>query len=213
MNEKISLRQTERRVYAAATQDGLTDILIGCIASMLAIAPLLSETLGDFWSSVVFLPFWGLVWLGIWWVRRQVVRPRLGSVRFGAARKARLRRFTWLMMVLNIIALAAGLWFAFHAEPSSGFITSVIFGVLCLMFLSTAGYFLDFPRLYIYGLLTGLSPLVGEWLWSRGAVSHHGFPVTFGVSSAVMILTGLVVFVRLLRNNPAPASGSPAEEV
>jgi len=42
--------------------------------------------------------------------------------------------------------------------------------------------------------------------------SHHGFPVTFGITAAVMIVIGLFLFVRLLRDNPLPVEGLPTEE-
>jgi hypothetical protein len=89
---------------------------------------------------------------------------------------------------------------------------SIIFGMLLLMGFSLAAYFLDFNRLYIYGLLVSLSPLVGEWLWSRGYAAHHGFPITFGASAGIMILVGLTIFVRLLRDNPVPTEGIPSEK-
>jgi hypothetical protein len=49
-------------------------------------------------------------------------------------------------------------------------------------------------------------------LISNGKATHHGFPITFGTSAGIMILVGLVVFVHLLRNNPAPLEGIPSEE-
>jgi hypothetical protein len=202
MNDVISLKKAERRVFSAATQDGLTDVFIGCVVLMFAIAPFLSASLGDFWSSAVFVPLWGLIALGIWLIRRLMLRPRIGFVRFGAARKTRLRIFSVVMLCVNVIALLLGIWTSFNSEALSGSLTSVRFGLICLVLFSIAAYFLDFRRLYVYGLMIGLSPLIGEWLWVRGNVSHHGFPITFGITAGVMILTGLFIFLRLLRNNP-----------
>jgi len=84
--------------------------------------------------------------------------------------------------------------------------------MILLIGFTTAAYLLDFKRLYFYGLLVGIGPLVGEWLWSQGRVTHHGFPITFGISSAIMILTGLAVFSRFLRDNPLYFEGIPSEE-
>jgi hypothetical protein len=204
MSEVISLRQAEKKVFCLATQDGLADVFLGCLFLGWAIAPFYSAKLGDFWSSAMFIPFWGLVMLGIWLVRRYVVKPRVGIVQFGKARKTRMRWFTGLMLTLNIIALVIGLWVSLNADTLTGRAATAIFGMTCLVLFSTAGYFLDFPRLYVYGLLLCLSPFAGEWLYSDYAASHHGFPITFGISSGVMLLTGLFVFIRLLRNNPLP---------
>jgi len=93
-----------------------------------------------------------------------------------------------------------------------GQMMSIIFGMILLIGFSRAAYFLDFNRLYFYGLLVGFSPLVGEWLWNLGYVTHHGFPVTFGTASGIMILFGLAAFIRLLRNNPIPVESTPTGE-
>jgi len=206
MSEVISLKQAEKKAFSLATQDGLVDVFLGCIFIGWAIAPFYSAKLGDFWSSAMFLPFWGLLMLGIWLVRRYIVKPRIGVVKFGEARKTRMRWFTGVMLTLNIISMVLGLWAASSADSLSGRAVTAIFGVTCLVLFSTAGYFLDFPRLYIYGLLLCLSPFVGEWLYADYGASHHGFPITFGVTSGVMLLTGLFVFIRLLRNNPLPSA-------
>jgi MFS family permease len=212
MSQQISLREAERKAFRATINDGLWDILLGCWALMFAIGPFLSPSLGDFWSSAVFLPFWGLVFLVIWLVRKYVVTPRIGSVKFGQARKTRLMKFSIVMLVINVIAFILGLAAAMNFGRAPGQIFPIIFGLIFLMPFSIAAYFLDLSRLYIYGLLVGLSPLVGEWLYISGNASHHGFPITFGTTAGIMILTGLAIFVRLLRDNPVPKEGVPSEE-
>jgi len=202
MSTPISLRQTERKVFRAATNDGLTDVYLGCFFLMFVIAPYLSEYLGDFWSAAVFLPFFGLVWLLIRLARSNLIRPRLGGAEFGPARKARLRSFTTIMLVLNLLAFALGIFvFLNFAEmPLSTY--PIVLGAMLLAGFSLGGYFMDWPRLYLYGLLTATAPLIGEYLWNEGLASHHGYPIAFGTVSAIMILTGLSIFIRLLRQYP-----------
>ena len=83
MNDAISLKQIEKKAFKSAHSDGLWDILLGCFVLMFAVAPLLSERLGDFWSSAVFLPFWGLVYFAVRFLRTSVVAPRVGTFRLG----------------------------------------------------------------------------------------------------------------------------------
>ena len=66
MSQKISLKAAERKAFRTTYNDGLVDIFLGCFFLMFVIAPYLSASLGDFWSSAVFLPFWALVYLAIW---------------------------------------------------------------------------------------------------------------------------------------------------
>ena len=81
----------------------------------------------------------------------------------------------------------------------------MVLGLIFLIGFSTAAYFLDFPRLYVYGLLCALGTPIGEWLYQNMGASHHGYPIVFGTLAGVMILTGLVTFARFLQNNPLPA--------
>jgi hypothetical protein len=212
MSQRISIKEAERKAFRTTYNDGLVDIFLGCFFLIFAIGPYLSPTLGDFWSSVVFLPFWGLVFLVILLIRKYVVTPRVGFVKFGLARKTKLAKFTYVMLVVNVIAFILGLVAAMSFGKVPGQIYTIIFGMILLMGFSIAAYFLDFSRLYIYGFLVGLSPLVGEWLWSRGYAPHHGFPITFGTAAGIMILVGLTIFVRLLRDNPVPTEGIPSGE-
>ena len=206
MLSPISLKDTERKVFQSTFADGLWDVFLGCSFPLqLAIGPFLSVSMGDFWSSAVFLPFWGAVYLVIWLVRKNVVAPRVGVVKFGAARKTRLKKYTAAMLVINVIAFILGIvaFLGFGSLPAGE--PPITMGLILLIGFSTAAYFLDFPRLYVYGLLGALAPLVGEWLYQNMGASHHGFPIVFGTLAGVMILTGLVTFARFLQNNPLPA--------
>jgi hypothetical protein len=210
MSERISLKQAERRAFTAVFEDGLWDIFAGCVVSMFAIAPYLSTRLGDFWSSAVFLPVWAAVYLVLRAVRKHVVAPRIGRVTFGAARKAKLMRFNLVMLVINICALILGAFVAVKFRSLSGLLIGSLFALILLTGSSLAAYLLGFRRLYVYGLMLAASPLVGEWLWTNKGASHHGFPITFGISAGIMILTGLVIFMRLLHHSPVPTL--PSEE-
>jgi hypothetical protein len=211
MSQQISLKEAEQKAFRTRYNDGLWDIFLGCSFLTFVIALYLGPILGDFWSSVALLPFWALVYLAIWLIRRYVVMPRIGTVTFGQARKAKLANFNFVMLVANVTAIIMGFVAALNSGSIPGQMISIIFGMILLMGFSMAAYLLDFNRLYVYGLLAGLSPVVGEWLWTRGYATHHGFPITFGTAAGIMILVGLTVFVRLLHNNPVPIEGIPSE--
>jgi len=210
MSQRISLKETERQVFRSTFQDGLLEVMIGTILSMLAITPLLSDRLGDFWSSMLFAPVWLIVYGIIWALRRYVITPRMGTVRFGLTRKRRLIRFNLLMVIVNIVALILGLLAASH-PAFRGLVPPVTLALILLVAGSLAAYYLDYPPLLLYAVLTGLAPLVGEYLWRNHGFSHHGFPVTFGLASATMIIIGLYKFVTLLRRYPLPDADEPQE--
>ena len=206
MSSQISLKDAERKTFTSAFEDGLWDILIACVLLMLAIGPCLPW--GDFWSSAVFLPFYALVYVGIRLLRKYVVLPRVGLVRFGPAGKSRLRRFNFIVLAINVVALTLGLIAVFH-PAALGWGPPIGLSLIMLVGFSVAGYSLGFARLYLYGALGALSPIIGEVLYRRLGASHHGFPITFGTMAGIMIVIGLVKFVRLVRERPLP----PAEEL
>lgn len=213
MSEQISIKEAERKVFKTTFDDGLWDILLGGYFLSFVIALYLSPALGDFWSSAVTIPIWGLTFLIIYLIRKYIVTPRIGIVKFGRVRKTKLARFTVMMLVINAIAFILGIIAAMNYGIVPGQVYSIIFGMTILICFSIAAYFLNIIRFYVYGLLVGIAPLVGEWLWSHGYATHHGFPITFGITASIMILTGLVIFIRILRNNPIPTEGITSEHI
>jgi hypothetical protein len=210
MAQDISLKQMERKAFTSAYQDGLWDIFIGFVLLTWALAPLVTPRLGDFWSSAVLFSTWPFVFLVIWLVRRHVVTPRVGAVRFGSWRTGRMMRFNLVMLVLLSLSAVLGAVLALNSTALPDWLQVVPFSLVVLVIFGVTAYFLDFGRLYLYGLLFALSPLVGRWLRLRWGVAHNGYPLTFGCSAAIAVVIGLYMFARLLREHPLPAQEPPA---
>jgi hypothetical protein len=206
MQDPLSLRAAERRVFQLTLADGLWDVLIGCFVLEFSLAPLLSVPLGDFWAAAIFLPFWALAYLAIRLVRKQVVAPRIGAVRLGAPRRRTLRQFSLLMIGLNLVALAFGVLEVLSISQAGGRglagQLNLLLGLLALTGFSAAAYVLGYPRLYVYGLLLFAAAPVGSWLHANAGAAHHGYPVVYGFVAGVMIVSGLITFARLVRDNP-----------
>lgn len=158
-------------------------------------------------------PLLGAVFVVIQLLRKLVIAPRMGIVHFGSVRKTKLMKFTFVMLAINIVAFILGLVATINFGKVPGQMYSITIGLTLLIGFSFAAYILDFSRLFLYGLFVGLSPLIGEWLWTHGYATHHGFPITFGISSGFMILVGVALFLRFLSNNPYPKEGIPSEKV
>lgn len=194
----VELKQIERSTYRAVADSGLWDVLLATIVSMLAIAPLLSVHLGDFWSSAVFLPVFAVVLLVIHVVKVRVIEPRVGAVEFAEPRRRRMVRLNIVMLVVNIVALALGSVAALRAPVLGGPIVAFGMSMVILVGFTLASFLLEIPRVFFYGLLLAAAPIVGESLFVRGLASHHGFPIVFGISAVVILVCGIVRFVRFL---------------
>jgi hypothetical protein len=209
MTNQISLKDLEKSMFRESIQDGIIDIQIGAFLLIFAIAPLLSRSLGDFWSSVVFLPFWGLLFLGLRIIRKKMIEPRVGKIEPGTYRKKRLTRLNLVILVFNILALLLGIFSFYQFSDLPGWVHTARFSIILLVGFSLAGYMLEFTRLYIYGILVAVAPLIGEYLYQNFSFSHHGFPITFGVLSSILIITGIVILIQIIQKYPLPDEGLP----
>ena len=176
---------------------------------MFAVAPFLSVYLGDFWSSAIFLPFWGVTYLVLRWIRNNVIKPRSGVVKYGPMRRKKMTLFTGIMLALNVIFVILGMFaFAFFMPQSSDWTRTIPLSAMLLISFSLAGYFLDITRFYVYGLMLAGGFFLGEWLYQTYGVSHHGIPLVFGISAAIIFLTGLIKLIKFLQDNPLPTDES-----
>jgi len=204
------LKALERRTFRTASDDGLWDVLIAAVFSMMALAPLLSGSLGDLWSSAIFAPILLGTYLVIRAVRKQVVIPRIGIVRFGEDRRRRLRRFSLVMLLVNVVALLLGLAAAIGVQRGwvdlggGGIGYPLTLGMVILIGFSVGAYAASIPRYYLYGLMLAGAPLVGEWLWQRDLATHHGYPIVFGAAAVIILVTGITRFFTRLRGHPLP---------
>jgi len=211
MSQDVNMKQIERRAYTSCFEDGLWDIAIGLFAAAWAVAPLLSDLgLSDIWSGVIFLPFFALGYVVLWAGKRFATRPRMGLVRFGPKRKARLTKILAMATALLTVGLVVGVVASMSSTPS-GWVYPAAFSAVLLVGFSVGAYFLDFPRLYLYGALLALCLPVGEILFRYAGAAHHGWPATFGVSAAVMLLIGVTLFARFVRKYPRPVEGAPEQ--
>lgn len=210
MSKNDVLAKAERKVFRASFEDGLIDLGIAGFTFMFSVAPLLSVRLGDFWSSFIFLPFFGALYLLLRWVRKRFVVPRIGRVEFGLERIAKLRRGGTVMLILNLIFLVIGaVTFIYPGELN--WLVALRFSAVILIFFSMVGHLYDFPRLYFYGGAAALAIPAGEWLWQQKLVSHHGFPVVFGSLTVLILLIGLYKFTRVMQREVPGYEDQPNE--
>ncbi|MFC2088149.1 hypothetical protein ACFLSX_00975 [Calditrichota bacterium] len=204
MVETINLKKFEIRAFTSTFKDGLLDIFLGLILLQFVIGPLLTDIgFSDFEASAVFVPFYliGLIFFML--IKKYVTKPRMGVVKPGPARKTKLWMVNVILFIVLLISFILGLIYTDNI-PAMNSLFPFLFSITVLVASFTAAYFLNLYRLFLYGILIAFAHLTGELLWSKGLVSHHGFPLMFGILSFALVIFGLILFIRFLLTHPIP---------
>jgi hypothetical protein len=193
----IDLKNIELKSWTSYFQDGLWDIFIGLLMLGMGIYILLDEII---WHILIL----SLALLVLIVGRRLVTIPRVGRVKFGPARKFKQKK----VMAVGAISLLVGLALSFIplsvADPPQTVVAAIAWIWIVLIF-GLVAYFMDFRRLFAYGLLFAIA---------------MAFVIAFDnliptilvlVSGGIALITGLVMFTHFIRNYPLPAAGPNSE--
>ena len=214
MSQKMNLKEIERKAFTSTFQDGLWDLFLGLQLLAWGLAPLLEEIvpLSDWWVAVLAAPLM-LVYLAILAVKKYITAPRIGRIKFGPKRKAKMKKIVAISSIILLLGLLLGtLWLRAMASGLPGWaagipLPPVIWMVLFITGFSLAAYFLDFSRLYLYGVLYAISLPTRIILKQNPALGSISL-IAYFVSGSVMVLIGAVLFIRFLRDYPISAEGT-----
>ena len=214
MSETLDLKAIERKAFRATHQDGLWDIYIGGV--VLSMSILAYSTDSDAVPLVrfgLYLLGLGAFWLIFWAGKKFITTPRLGQVKFGPQRQRRKRTLVTILvgivlLQVILVALTILLW----ANPewaarlgitgSDPDIERLLVATIGALFVGPSmvilAYFNDFTRGYYIAFILSLA--VFSLIW-------FGQPVYLVVAALIIMIPGVVLFVRFLRQHPLP----PAE--
>lgn len=217
MSAILDLKEIERRAFRSTYQDGLWDMYMGAIVMAMAIflhrpedGYALTNTIV---MVVVFAVAYGLLCAG----KKFVTLPRMGQVRFGPARKRRGRTLAIILGLVvlvqaGIVGLTALGWLnpqvgaqinGFLADHSLERLAVAALGSLFVgPSMILIAYFIDFPRGYYIAVMMSLAVFL---------MILTNQPVYAVVIGGLIVLPGLVLFVRFLKRYPLPQEGVPHE--
>ncbi len=207
MSSTIDLKQIERKAFRFTYQDGLLDILMGFMVAAMSI--FVYRPAGGYsarniiWLLLIFAVGQILFWVG----KKYVTLPRMGQVRFGPARQQRKKNLAIVMVIViffqaGVVALTTLGW----RNPAIG---TRLFGNVSLEHLAVAAlgslfvgptmlfiaYMNDFLRGYYIAILMALAVFLMIY------INQPIYPLIIG---GVILLPGLVLFIRFLKMYPAP---------
>ncbi|MFC1987661.1 hypothetical protein ACFLVH_03875 [Chloroflexota bacterium] len=195
LNEK----KIESRVFASFFQGGFIEAFMGIFLLQLGLPVLFSRSgFGDIQSAFFVLPIALILLAAVFLVRRFVVIPRLGRVKFLPERRRRLSKLI-IVPILTLIASAiVGYILYENASIRNIFIGQIPFSLSPIIVFGAAAYFLDMKRLYIYGAIVGLIMPVCKYLETI-IVSRDILPGTILFTAFVFFGVATVFFVAFLR--------------
>jgi hypothetical protein len=217
MSRDINLKELERKAWRSVFQDGLWDIYLGLLLMALAIYALLSKTkLPEAQQMVIYIGLMALSMLVLWAGKRFITLPRMGRVKFGPRGKTRRRKAAVLLAIsvlvgaLVFIVTSLGLKGNLSDGLPLHLVVPAAWALNMLVLFSLGAYFLDYDRLYLIGVLYALAVPLLIWLDEFAGIKL-GF-IALAVPAGIILIVGLVVLVRFLRDYPLPAEETPPAE-
>jgi hypothetical protein len=217
MSDQINLKEIERRAFRSTYEDGLLDLYLGLVVVGLSIFAY--KPTGGYSPVNIVLAVLGIsVAGGLYRAGKKFITlPRMGQVRFGAARK---RKATTLAIVLSavvaiqvaVLGFTALAWANPEARAqTNSFLTDrglmdLAVAVLGSLFVGPSmilvAYFSGIPRGYYIAVMMALAVFLMIYL------NEPLYPIVIG---ALIVLPGLVLLVRFLSKYPLPREEVPHE--
>lgn len=201
MNDKLGLKEVEQRVFQITFQDGLWDIYLGLLLIIFGLSPLL-EYLGFGFSENWILIFSAPVVIAFWATKKFISTPRIGSVKFASSRKAKLRNVRIIIafwLIVGIIFFVLTVTKKLSSSGINGFNAPLIAWVVLFLFgFSLGAYYLNFNRLYLYGIFYAI-PYPFLMQKHNLLLRNIGY-ITFFTFGGIMVLIGSILFIRFFRN-------------
>lgn len=199
MEQKINLKQLEKKSAAGIFQTGIVEIGIGLIFIVSSLAMIFDDI--RYYIDILYIVPVVFIVLAV----KYIASPRMGVVK-PARRRVRKSRLMMISITAFLVIMVTLTIFG-NTNTISEFINPrwIISGIIFFICIAVA-YFLSFDRMYIYAfLLTGafnLSEEIRENAWN---ISEGGY--AYLLASIVLIVIGCVYLIRFLNKYPLPEEG------
>jgi hypothetical protein len=207
MDNRLNLKELERKAFRSTYQDGLWDMNMGLIVIGMALFVFRPDEGYGARNIIMMVLSFSLANLVFWVGKKFVTVPRMGQVSFGPLRKQKNRTLAIIMGAIvlvqtGFVLLTAAGWLnaGFGAKLSSllgGSPERMLVAALGSLFVGPPmiliAYFSDFTRGYYIAVLMALA------VFLMILFNQPIYPILIGV---VIFAPGVVLFVRFLRKYP-----------
>ena len=200
MEQKINLKQLEKKTAAGIFDTGIVEIGIGLIFTVSSLAMIFDDI--RYYIDIFFIAPVVFIALAV----KYIANPRMGVVKFARKRVRNSRLLTITITTFLVIMVALTFIGKTNIAPESinprWFISSIIFSICVAI-----AYFKNFDRMYIYAfLLVGAFNLSEEIRENDWVISEGGY--AYLLASTVLLVIGIIYLVKFLKKNPLPEKGA-----
>jgi len=196
MEQKIDLKQLEKKTAQEIFKTGIVDIGIGLVFIVSSLVMIFDDI--SYYIIIFFIVPIVFISLAV----KYIANPRMGVVKFTRRRVRNSKLLTIIITVFLVITVTLTIFVGGNIVTDlinpRFLISSIIFSIFVAI-----AYSLNFDRMYIYAfLLAGafyLSEKIRENDWF---ISEGGYAYLF--ASIVLIVIGGVYLIRFLKKNPLP---------
>jgi len=194
MRPETDTRKIQRKVYMTFFQDGLWDVVLGLFLLSWGFAILFD--LG--WLPVV-------TFLAFFWIA-QGLKQKITYPRIGYAKPAEQRKQMSRIVIAGAVTLLLGIM-VFLIVVAGGMpqllhdYFELLFGTMLAVVIGLIGYWWGIVRWYSYAGLVFVLAAFNQWL-------GLSFELSFIIPGGVILLYGLIIFIRFLRKYPRVSAES-----
>lgn len=213
MTQELNLKEIERKAFRSTFQDGLWDVYLGLIVICMAFFLFRPDEGYGLRNQLMMLGGFVLSGLVLFAGKMLITVPRMGQVSFGPLRKRKAATLAIIMGVVIIIQVAVvlfsvGGWLdddlaaKLNALLGEANLERMAVAAVGSLFVGPSmilvAYFSDFPRGYYIAILMAAAVFLMILL---------NQPIYAILIGALIILPGLVLFIRFLQKYPLPKRG------
>jgi len=198
-NEK-DLKVLEKKIFMSYFKDGLWDIY----GALLLLGFGITMVTGWDYLMLAFAVLAVVLLL----IRRRIIVPRLGQVKFSSERQAKTKRSILIAVVTGTFTMIMGMvffvLFTTNSAPMwldiwmANYFLAAFGGVIALL-VATAAYIVGVWRYYVYAALTFIAFVLGSILRPDDMES-----VPILIAGGIILISGAGIFMHFLRKYPLP---------
>lgn len=199
----------ERDAFRRFYDDGLVDFYLGIMLVLMGVVAILTSHTDDLTTTTLATLGAALgITIPLLILRRHLLKTRLGTFRPGPERRRRIKG-TWIALLGSVVigVIAFALVAFTRGDVSADRVESllpVIWFLNSVLVFGAGAYFLNVPRFYFHGVMSGIAmPLL---IWPDVLWDYQIAPwLALGLPGGVIAAVGLYKFVTFLQKYPAPS--------